>query len=183
MSAEWLDAFPRAWDAVQEHQLRETSLPGKPRTVVYYPGASREGGSDGVWLRITPYGGTAWTGVFSSDNLPGRLNLVASWPEEHTVFVAAGGPPYLVDCRDPDAWSRIDRPSVRRFEPVEGKALLLDDDVLSAYDAEGLAWESDVIGHAVWLGVLDDEVHLRSGDLLHRVSLRHGRTVSEPAPW
>jgi hypothetical protein len=26
-------------------------------------------------------------------------------------------------------------------------------------------------------------VHLRSGDVLHRVSLRHGRTVSEPAPW
>jgi hypothetical protein len=183
MSAEWLDAFPHRWQAVQEAQLRETSLPGKPRTVVYYPGASREGGSDGVWLRITPEGGPTWTGVFSSDNLPGRLNLVASWPQEHTVFVAAGGPPYLVDSRDPDAWSRIDRPTVRRFEPVEGRALLLDDEVLSAYDADGLAWESDVIGHAVWLGVLDDEVHLRSGDLLHRVSLRHGRTVTEPASW
>ena len=183
MSAEWLDAFPRAWDAVQEAFLRVTALPGEQRTVVYYPGASRVGGSDGVWLRITPHGGASWTGVFSSDNLPGRLNLVASWPEEHTVFVAAGGPPYLVDCRDPDAWSRIDRAAVRRFEPVDGKALLLDDDVLSAYDADGLAWESDVIGPSVWLGVLDDEVHLRSGDVLHRVSLRHGRTVSEPASW
>ena len=28
-----------------------------------------------------------------------------------------------------------------------------------------------------------DEVHLRSGELLHRVSLKHGRTVSEPASW
>ncbi|HUR50755.1 MAG TPA: hypothetical protein VMZ11_01400 [Mycobacteriales bacterium] len=183
MSAEWLDAFPRQWDAVQEHQLRETSLPGKPRLVVYYPGASREGGSDGVWLRITPEGGPTWTGVFSSDNLPGRLNLVASWPQEHTVFVAAGGPPYLVDSRDPDRWSRIERSAVRRFEPVGDRALLLDDDVLSAYDADGLAWESDHLGPSVWLGVLDDEVHLRSGDLLHRVALRHGRTVTEPASW
>ena len=183
MSAEWLDAFPREWDAVQEAFLRVTALPGEPRTVVYYPGASREGGSDGVWLRITPSGGAPWTGVFSSDNLPGRLNLVASWPEAHTVFVAAGGPPYLVDVRDPDRWSRIERPTVRRFEPVGARALLLDDEVLSAYDADGLAWESDRVDRAQWLGVLDDEVHLRSGDLLHRVSLRHGRTVTERASW
>ena len=183
MSAEWLDAFPHQWEAVQEAQLRVTALPGEQRTVVYYPGASRVGGSDGVWLRITPHGGTTWTGVFSSDNLPGRLNLVASWPEPHTVFVAAGGPPYLVDARDPDSWSRIDRPGIRRFEPVEGRALLLDDEVLAAYDGQGLAWESDPVPGAQWLGVLDDEVHLRSGDLLHRVSVRHGRTVTEPASW
>jgi hypothetical protein len=183
MSAEWLDAFPRRWSAVQEHVLRETSVPGKPRTVVYYPGARRDGGSDGVWLRITPEQGETWTGVFASDNRPGRLNLVASWPEEHTVFVAAGGPPYLVDSRDPDGWSRIDRPGVRRFEPVGDRVLLLDDEVLAAYDADGLAWESDPIPGAVWLGLLDDEAHLRSGDLLHRVALKHGRTVTEPASW
>jgi hypothetical protein len=183
VSAEWLDAFPRTWDAVQEHQLRETSIPGKPRLVVYYPGASREGGSDGVWLRIQPRDAPVWTGVFASDNLPGRLNLVASWPDPDTVFVAAGGPPYLVDSRDPDRWSRIDRWTVRRFEPVNGLALLLDDEVLAAYDSDGLAWESDAVPGSTWLGVLDQEVHLRSGDVLHRVDLRHGRTVSESASW
>ncbi len=183
MSAEWLDAFPHSWEAVQEHKLRVTTLPGQPRHVVYYPGASREGGSDGVWLRITPLGGPVWTGVFASDNLPGRLNLVASWPHPDTVFVAAGGPPYLVDSRDPDRWWRIDRWTVRHFEPVGELALLLDDDVLAAYDADGLAWESDAVPGSVWLGVLDQEVHLRAGDVLHRVDVRHGRTVTEPASW
>jgi hypothetical protein len=174
----WLDAFPHRWDAAHER-----SVPGRVPTVVYYPGARRDGGSDGIWLRISPEGGEQWTGVFSSDNLPGRLSVVSSWPHEHQLFVAAGGPPYLVDARDPDAWSRIERSTLRRLEPVGGLALLLDDDVLAAYDAEGLAWESDALHGAQWLGVLDDEVHLRSGDLLHRVSLRHGRTVTEPASW
>ena len=76
---------------------------------------------------------------------------------------------------DPDAWSRLDRPTVRHFEPVPelGLALLLDDDGLSAYDADGLAWVSDHLGpEAVWLGRLDDEVHLRAGERLHRVQLR-----------
>lgn len=172
-----LEAFPHAYDAAHERRV-----PGEPRGVVYYPGARRDGGSDGAWLRISPRGLPACTGVFSSDNLPGLLNVVASWPEPHTMFVAAGGPPYLVDVRDPDRWSRIER-QVRVFEPVGALALLLDGQVLPAYDAAGLAWESDGLGLGTsWLGVLDDEVHLRSGDLRYRVDLRHGRTVTERMP-
>ena len=174
----WLDAFPHRWEAAHERHV-----PGRVATVVYYPGARRDGGSDGTWLRLTPETGEAWTGVFSSDTLPGRLNVTASWPDPHAVFVAAGGAPYVVDVRDPDRWWRIERPTVRRLEPVGTLALLLDDDVLAAYDAQGLAWESDALLGAQWLGVLDDEVHLRAGDVLHRVALRHGRTVSEPASW
>jgi hypothetical protein len=173
----WLDAFPRAWDAALE-----ASVPGRVPEVVYYPGARRDGGSDGTWLRITTPVRDPWTGVFSSDNRPGLLNVVASWPAADTLFVAAGGPPYLVSAHDPDRWSRIER-DARVFEPVGELALLLDASVLSAYDAHGLAWESDDVSGATWLGVLDDEVHLRSEDLLHRISLRHGRTVSEPVSW
>ena len=174
----WLDAFPRRWEVAHER-----TATGRVATVVYYPGARRDGGSDGTWLRIDPAGGEQWTGVFSSDNHPGRLNVVASWPDPHQLFVAAGGSPYLVDVRDPDAWSRIERPTVRHLEPVGPLALLLDDDVLAGYDADGLAWESEAVPGAQWLGVLDDEVHLRAGDLLYRVSTRHGRTVTEPASW
>jgi len=173
----WLDAFPRDWDAALEATVR-----GRVPTVVYYPGARRDGGSDGTWLRITPPTGEPWTGVFSSDNRPGLLNVVASWPSADRIFVAAGGPPYLVSAGDPDDWSRIDR-EARVFEPVGELALLLDADVLAAYDVQGLAWESDHVGPVEWLGVLDDEVHLRSEGTLVRVSLRHGRTVREPLSW
>ena len=75
---------------------------------------------------------------------------------------------------------------MRRYDPhpAFGLALLLDDERLSAYDAAGLAWESEQLGaDAEWLGRLDDEVHLRAGGLLHKVSLRHGGTTTEPASW
>ena len=52
----WLDAFPRDWDAALEASVR-----GRVPTVVYYPGARRDGGSDGTWLRITPPSGEGWT--------------------------------------------------------------------------------------------------------------------------
>ena len=179
----WLDAFPHDFDVAHERTLRGLSrVPER----VYYPGARRDGGRDGAWLRITASTGRVWTGVFASDLVAGRLSVVASWPEPSTLLVAVGGGPYLVDTRDPDAWSRIDRPTVRHLEPVpdRGLALLLDDEALSAYDARGLAWESDRLGpEAVLLGRLDDEVHVRAGDLLHRVDLRHGRTTTERAPW
>jgi hypothetical protein len=173
----WLDAFPRDWDAALEASVR-----GRVPTVVYYPGARRDGGSDGTWLRITPAHGEQWTGVFSSDNHPGWLNVVSSWPDPGRVFVAAGGPPYLVAAGDPDDWTRLER-APRALEPVGGLALLLDDQVLAAYDRGGLAWESDDVSGAQWLGVLDDEVHLRREDTLFRVSLKHGRTVREPLSW
>ena len=177
----WLDAFPRDWDAAHERRV-----PGRAAEVVYYPGARRDGGSDGLWLRIAPAHGDSWTGVFSSELVPGRLSVVSSWPHPSTIFVAVGGDPYLVHSGLPDVWSRLDRPTVRHFEPVpdRGLALVLDEERLSAYDVDGLAWESDRLGPAaVWLGRLDDEVHLRAGELLHRVQLPHGRTVTEAASW
>ena len=179
----WLEAFPHDFTVAHERTLRGLS---KIKERVYYPGARRDGGHDGAWLRITASTGRVWTGVFASDLTAGRLSLIASWPHPSTLFVSVGGGPYLVDTRDPDAWSRLDRPTVRRFWPVAelGLALLLDDEALSAYDARGLAWESDRLGpEAEWLGVLDDEVHLRAGGPLHRVSLRHGGTTTEPASW
>jgi len=179
----WLDVFPHDFHVAHERTLRGLH---KVAERVYYPGARRDGGRDGAWLRITASTGRTWTGVFASELVAGRLSVIASWPDPSRLFVAVGGAPYLVDTRDPDAWARVDRPTARGFEPVpeRGLALLLDDQALSAYDAEGLAWESDLLGpDAQWLGRLDDEVHLRSGDLLHRVSLRSGATVCEPASW
>ena len=179
----WADAFPHDFEVAHERTLRGLS---KVPERVYYPGARRDGGRDGAWLRITASTGRTWTGVFASELVAGRLSVIASWPEPSTLFVAVGGGPYLVDTRDPDRWSRLDRPTVRLFEPVPdlGLALLLDDDRLSAYDAQGLAWESDHLGErAAWLGRLDEEVHLRTDDVLHRVSLRHGGTVTETASW
>ncbi len=178
----WLDAFPHDFDAAHERTLRGLS---KVAERVYYPGARRDGGRDGAWLRITAGTGRIWTGVFASRLVEGQLSVVASWPEPHTLFVAVGDEPYLVDTRDPDSWSRLDRrPHGFDPHPDRGLALLLDADVVAAYDAQGLAWESDRVGAgAVLLGTLDDEVHLRSGDVLHRVDLRHGRTISEAAPW
>ena len=180
----WLDAFPHDFDVAHERTLRGLS---KVPERVYYPGARRDGGRDGAWLRITAATGRTWTGVFASELVVGQLSVVASWPHPHLLFVAVGNEPYLVDTRDPDAWQRLPRPSPRGFDPHPAApdrpalALLLDGDVLAAYDADGLAWESDALApDAVLLGTLDDEVHLRSGDLLHRVSLRHGRTVTEP---
>lgn len=123
----WLDAFPHDFTVAHERTLRGLStVPER----VYYPGARRDGGRDGAWLRIGASTGRVWTGVFASELGAGDLSVISSWPQPSTLFVAVGGGPYLVDTRDPDVWSRLDRPSVRHLEavPDHGLALLLDDD-------------------------------------------------------
>lgn len=176
----WM-SFPHDYDVAHERTVR-----GSLAEVVYYPGARRDGGSDGAWLRIAPRVRAPWTGVFASELSAGRLSVISSWPDPYTLFVALGGDPYTVDVRDPDSWSRLDVPGARLLVPLvdRGLALVLGADVLIAYDMHGLAWESGPLTPgAEWLGQLDDEVHLRSGAVLHRVDLRHGRTVDEAAPW
>lgn len=177
----WLDAFPHDYDVAHERTVRGTLA-----EVVYYPGARRDGGSDGAWLRIMPTGRSPWTGVFASELVAGRLSVVSSWPEPHTLMVALGAAPYLVDVRDPDRWSRLDVPGARLLVPLPdlGTALLLGSQLLAAYDRHGLAWESgELEPGAQWLGRLDGEVHLRAGENLHRIDLRHGRTTTEAAAW
>jgi hypothetical protein len=173
--------LPHDYDVAHERTVRGTLA-----DVVYYPGAHRDGGSDGAWLRIAPRERAPWTGVFASELVAGRLSVVASWPDPHTLMVALGADPYVVDVREPDRWGRLDVPGARSYVPVvdRGIALLLGAQVLVAYDESGLAWESGPLEPgAVWLGRLDDEVHLRAGERLHRVDLRHGRTTTEAAAW
>lgn len=181
-----LDFFPTEIDVAHEHHLPPGS--GRaPGGVVYYPGASREGGHDGIWLRIRPAGGLPWTGVFSTEERA-PLRLVASWPHPHLLFVAAGDAPHLVDVRDPDAWQQLPLPRPRRLEPVGGLALVVEDDLVTAYDAQGMAWQTDRLGSGrplEWLGALGpDEVVLRSPDdgLRHTLGLRAGTVVTEAEP-
>ena len=110
--------------------------------------------------------------MFASRLEAGRLSLIASWPQPSTLFVAVGDGPYLVRTDDPDDWSRLDRPtcatSTRR--PTSACACCSTTTGCRPTTPTGLAWESEHLGpDAAWLGRLDDEVHLRAGDVLHRV--------------
>ena len=51
--------------------------------------------------------------MFASELVAGRLSVVSSWPDPHTLMVTLGGDPYVVDVRDPDRWGRLDVPGAR----------------------------------------------------------------------
>ena len=125
--------------------------------------------------------------MFASRLEAGRLSLIASWPQPSTLFVAVGDGPYLVRADDPDAWSRVDRPTVRHFEaaararPSRCCSTTTGCPRTTPRASPGSATTSDP--RQTWLGRLDDEVHLRSGDRLHRVQLRSGTTLTESASW
>ena len=176
-----LDFFPAVFTAEHEHRVRGNA----PGGVVYYPGARRDGGHDGIWLRVGPASGEAWTGVFSTEFVA-RLRLVASWPDPRRLFVAAGGAPYLVASDDPDDWEQLAVPLPRRLEPLadRGLALLVDPLGVTAYDARGPRWFAGLDDPAAeWLGRIDDTVYLRTHGR-HRVAvgLAEGAVTVEDEP-
>ena len=71
----WLEAFPHDFTVAHERTLRGLS---KVAERVYYPGARRDGGRDGAWLRITAATGRTWTGVFASRLAAGLARVQGS---------------------------------------------------------------------------------------------------------
>lgn len=69
----WLDAVDRDVEVAHERTVR-----GSLSEVVSSPGARRDGGSDGAWLRITPRTWPAWTGVFAGELVAGRLDVTGT---------------------------------------------------------------------------------------------------------
>ena len=176
-----LDFFPAEFTVAHEHHVRGNA----PGGVVYYPGARRDGGHDGIWLRVDAGVGDAWTGVFCTEFVA-RLRLVASWPDPRRLFVAAGGAPFVVTCDDPDDWEQLPVALPRRLEPLPdlGLALLLDPLGVTAYDARGPRWFAPLGDPAaVWLGRIGGEVFLRThGTQRVTVDLAEGALRVEDEP-
>ena len=127
-------AFPHEYDVAHERTVR-----GSLREVVYYPGARRDGGSDGAWLRIVPRERPPWTGVFATELVDGRLSRGRQLAGPARALRRAGqrAVPRGHPRPRPLGAARRARRRAGCCRCRRGLALLLGDDVLAAYDAAG----------------------------------------------
>src|SRR5262245_48699517 len=126
------ESFPHSFDC---EPLRE--ITATPATHYYYPGASTEGGRDGLWLAIRPDDGDPWTGTFAF----GRSGAsgVFTMPSPHHLCVVASGAGYIVDARAPTCWEEVHADPITDVRPVPACGILVFADFvgLIAYGADG----------------------------------------------
>ncbi|MFZ0884246.1 MAG: hypothetical protein WAN14_12680 [Candidatus Acidiferrales bacterium] len=119
--------------------LRE--LPGQAGELRYFPPA-RHHNCDGVLLRVTPYGGASWSGLFAAQPSGRYKSGVYSCPDANALCSVSNGAGYILDVRNPDGYQEVPISPVLDVLPgVDAGLLLLANytDVL-AWDRSGPRW-------------------------------------------
>jgi hypothetical protein len=107
----------------------------------YYPGASEEGGRDGLAVRVIPYEGLPWIGIFAP-GYPEARTGVFSCPDGKSICVVSSGQAYIVRTDAPHKWEKAPAFPVWDVRVVLERNLLVlaDFTILTAYGPEGLTW-------------------------------------------
>lgn len=122
-------------------------FPGWPgERVFYYPGATAEGGSDGILVRVSPAAGDPWLGLFefgyrSTNVVTGLYGA----PDQKSLCVVSAGRGYVVNANEPETWSEIPVFPIEHAlaSPKQGLLIFADRTAVAAYGSDGLRWKTD----------------------------------------
>ncbi len=124
-------------------ELSTETLAGMP--TYYYPGASTQGGKDGLIVRVTPKNGEPWLGVFAPGTLaPNGVNGIFAMPDGLGICVVSNGRGYIVRYGDPLTCVELPLQPITDIRVVPEKGLIVFADLtrLVAYSGEGVKWET-----------------------------------------
>lgn len=134
-------SFPHSYECDQMDELPGISL----LQHYYYPGASTEGGRDGVLVRISPEDGRPWLATFAFGEItPNGASGIFSTPNPRTLCAVARGAGYFVSAAEPRSWESIAVLPIRDVRPVphNGVIVFANFTHLIAYDQRGVRWRT-----------------------------------------
>lgn len=130
-----------------EVRVLESEPPVHPVEKLYhFPVELEEGDRSGVYVRVVPQQGPAWTGFFAQGFDSSQvLSAVCSCPDSESVCVIAGGYAYVVKANDPARWFRINQQPVAELRVLtrQDLALFAGFTSITALGREGVAWTTE----------------------------------------
>lgn len=148
--------FPRNYEV----RMLEAAPPVHPLEKVYhFPVELEEGDRNGIYLRVTPNAGPAWTGFFAqgfdSDQV---VSQVCSTPDPESFCIVVGGYAYIVKAGNPVEWLRIEQRPVVDLRVLTQQGLLLFTGFTSitAVNKSGIAWTTERL---TWEGLTITEIN------------------------
>jgi hypothetical protein len=122
-----------------------TELPSRAMPHFYYPGASTQGGKDGVLAEIHPENGEPWLGTFAFGLFaPKRPSGIFTTPNPDRLCVVAKGEGYLVSANAPSAWETVRATPIIDVRPVRAQGIIVFASLtdLVAYGPTGIKWRT-----------------------------------------
>jgi hypothetical protein len=116
----------------------------------YYPGASTQGGRDGILAEVRPENGEPWLGTFAFGKIaPTAVSGIFTTPNPYRVCVVAVGEGYIVSAHDPTTWEPVRARPVTDVRPIRARGLIVFASFteLIAYSPAGVRWRT---GRLTW---------------------------------
>ena len=118
---------------------------GRENRKFFYPGATTEGGRDGLMVNVIPYKGDPWLGIFAFGKVtPKGVTGIFSMPNSECLCVVAQGNAFIVSVNDPSTWE-----SVRAIPVIDVRCIVKHGIIvfatfteLVAYGSSGLKWRT-----------------------------------------
>ncbi len=147
-------AFPRVYECERLLELPGFGL--LPH--YYYPGATKNGGRDGVTVRVRPENHESWLGTFAFGNMaPKSLSGLFTTPNPERLCVVARGEGYLVSTSAPTVWERVTVTPILDVRTILARSIIVFANFteLTAYGPSGVKW---VTKRLSWDGLKITEV-------------------------
>lgn len=128
-----------------EHEYECDVLSESTGPKIYFPGASKEGGRDGLIVSIVPQNRTPWIGVFAFGELsPKGTSGVFSTPNPHRLCVVSRGMAYLVSAHAPEKWEIVPAAPVMDVRCVKKHGIIVFANFteIIAYGSHGVQWRT-----------------------------------------
>lgn len=123
--------------------LSET--PGVALAHYYYPGATRNGGRDGVLVEVRPDHGQGWLGTFAFGRVtPKGVSGIFTLPDPNRFCVVSKGEGYIVSAAAPMAWEAVLATPIIDVRPVQARGIIVFASFteLVSYGPTGVDWRT-----------------------------------------
>lgn len=130
-----------------EYQIL-TEIPNGNSPHFYYPGGQKNGGKDGILVKVIPNDAKEWIGTFAKGSISSNsLNCILSWVNPDKICIVSSGTGFVVDINFPEKYDELDiDPIFYAGSILERKLIIFASyTYISAYNNEGLCWETERI--------------------------------------
>jgi hypothetical protein len=133
--------FPHTYVCEQAVEI----LPSESSSRYYYPGASRQGGRDGILVRVQPQQGPPWVGTFAFGQIaPKGASGIFTMPAPDRLCVVSRGEGYIVSTQTPETWEPVRATPIIDVRSILPKGIIIFAEFtrLVAYDHTGHRWST-----------------------------------------
>jgi hypothetical protein len=135
-------------DTTFAHSYECERLSETPRTApphYYFPGASTQGGRDGILVEVRPEHGQPWLGTFAFGQIaPKGVSGIFTTPDPQRLCVVSKGEGYFVSATTPTAWEAIRATPIIHVRSIGAQGIIVFASFteLVAYGSAGMKWRT-----------------------------------------